>query len=127
MRILSSCPRRDGRRSPSAKVLPGRSGGMYSKDGSGRGRPRERGKTMSDARNTVEEEVYDLLQRFNREGLELRPETDLNAELMIDSVAAMDLIMEIEDSFDIDIPINLVGDLRCIQDLVTLVRKQQGD
>lgn len=82
---------------------------------------------MSDARNRVEEEVYALLQRFNREGLELRPETDLNAELMIDSVAAMDLIMEIEDSFDIDIPINLVGDLRCIQDLVTLVRKQQGD
>ena len=38
----------------------------------------------------------------------------------------MDLIMELEDKFDIDIPINLVTDLRTVQDLVATVRKQQG-
>ncbi len=74
----------------------------------------------------IYEQVYELLQHYNREGRELRPETDLNAELNIDSVAAMDLIMEIEDKYDIDIPINLVADLRTVQDLVTTVRKQQG-
>ena len=33
------------------------------------------------------------------------------ADLNVDSVAAMDLIMEIEDRFEIDIPINLVSDM----------------
>ena len=81
---------------------------------------------MSDGERAIYEEVYALLQRYNREGRELRPDTDLNAELNIDSVAAMDLIMEIEDKFDIDIPINLVADLRTVQDLVATVQKQQG-
>ncbi|HLW28372.1 MAG TPA: acyl carrier protein [Kiloniellales bacterium] len=81
---------------------------------------------MSDSEQKVYDEVLALLQRYNREGRELRPETDLNAELNIDSVAAMDLIMELEDKFDIDIPINLVADLRTVQDLVATVVKQQG-
>ena len=81
---------------------------------------------MSDSEQAIYAEVYALLQRYNREDRELRPDTDLNAELNIDSVAAMDLIMEIEDKFDIDIPINLVADLRTVQDLVATVQKQQG-
>jgi acyl carrier protein len=36
----------------------------------------------------------------------------------------MDLIMEIEDKFGIDIPMNLVSDLRSFQDLVDVVRQQ---
>ncbi len=80
---------------------------------------------MSDTEQSVYDTVCELLQRYNRDGRELRPETDLNAELNIDSVAAMDLIMEIEDKFDIDIPINLVGDLRTVKDLVATVRSQQ--
>jgi acyl carrier protein len=36
----------------------------------------------------------------------------------------MDLIMEIEDKFGIDIPINLLSDLRNLQDLLDVVRQQ---
>jgi acyl carrier protein len=32
--------------------------------------------------------------------------------------------MEIEDKFDIDIPINLVSDLRNLQDLLDVIRQQ---
>jgi hypothetical protein len=42
----------------------------------------------------------------------------------LDSVAAMDLIMEIEDKFGIDIPMNLVADLRNVQDLLDVIRQQ---
>lgn len=79
---------------------------------------------MSDTEQTVYDTVCELLQRYNREGRELRPETDLNAELNIDSVAAMDLIMEIEDKFDIDIPVNQVSELRTVGDLIALARRQ---
>lgn len=80
---------------------------------------------MSENDDAVYDEICTLLQRYNRTGTALRPETDLNAELNIDSVAAMDLIMEIEDRYDIDIPINLVAELRTVRDLVQAVHSQR--
>ncbi len=69
-------------------------------------------------------QVRRLLAKYNPEGRPVTADTDLGADLSIDSVAAMDLVMEIEDHFDIDIPINLVADLRTAGDLVELVRHQ---
>ena len=56
--------------------------------------------------------------------IQIVPATDLAADLNVDSVAAMDLIMEIEDRFEIDIPINLVSDMTTVADLVALVERQ---
>ena len=68
--------------------------------------------------------VTEVLQRYNTTGQTITPSTDLAADLNIDSVAAMDLIMELEDRFDLDIPINLVSDMTTVADLVTLVDRQ---
>jgi acyl carrier protein len=65
-----------------------------------------------------------LLEKYAPAEVDLTPTTDLSGDLNIDSVAAMDLIMEIEDKFGIDIPMNLVSDLRSFQDLVDVVRQQ---
>ena len=72
----------------------------------------------------VTQEVMALLQRYNPEGKPLDASTELGADLSIDSVAAMDLIMEIEDKFDIDIPMNQVAELRTVGDLVALAETQ---
>jgi acyl carrier protein len=69
-------------------------------------------------------EVCAILERYRPAHLELTPSTELSGDLNIDSVAAMDLIMEIEDKFGIDIPINLLSDLRNLQDLLDVVRQQ---
>lgn len=68
--------------------------------------------------------VVAVLERYNPAGHAIGPATDLAADLNVDSVAAMDLIMEIEDRFEIDIPINLVSDMTTVTDLVTLVERQ---
>jgi acyl carrier protein len=78
---------------------------------------------MTDTKRVLSE-VAAILQRFNTAGRQIGPETDLAADLNIDSVAAMDLIMEIEDRFEIDIPINLVSDMTTVADLVALVERQ---
>jgi acyl carrier protein len=65
-----------------------------------------------------------ILKKHAPAEIELTPATDLIGDLSIDSVAAMDLIMEIEDKFGIDIPMNLVSDLRNVQDLEHVVRQQ---
>jgi acyl carrier protein len=68
--------------------------------------------------------VVAVLERYNTAGHAIVPATDLVADLNVDSVAAMDLIMEIEDRFEIDIPINLVSGMSTVEDLVALVERQ---
>ncbi|HEY7765955.1 MAG TPA: phosphopantetheine-binding protein [Aestuariivirgaceae bacterium] len=63
-----------------------------------------------------------LLMPFNYSGVELKPETDISADLSIDSVTVMDFVMEVEDHFDIEIPLNILSETRTMNDLVTVVQ-----
>ena len=73
---------------------------------------------------SIDEAVMALVQRYNSEGKPISRNSEIGADLNIDSVAAMDLIMEIEDKFDVDIPMNQVGELRTIGDLIDLAAGQ---
>lgn len=81
-------------------------------------------KAMQGENDIVFQEIRTLLEAHNPNRIEITAETDLSADLNIDSVAAMDLIMNIEDKFEIDIPLNMVSDLRSVQDLADVVRGQ---
>ena len=83
--------------------------------------------TMISEADEVLREICVLLEAHNLNRIEITEETDLSADLNIDSVAAMDLIMNIEDKFEIDIPLNLVGELRSVRDLAEAVRAQVKD
>ena len=65
-------------------------------------------------------DLYALLQRYNKEGVELTGQTALS-DLNVDSVEIMDLVMELEEKFGIDIPINLLFDVESIGDLAKIV------
>lgn len=69
----------------------------------------------------VLDEIRSLLQPYNPNGAEISLETDFSSELNIDSVAAMNLVMEIEDKFEVDIPINQLPDMNTPKDLVDIV------
>ena len=71
---------------------------------------------------SVRDGVLRLLGRYNPDAKPVSDTTELAADLNIDSVAAMDLIMEIEDHFEIDLPMNQVSDLQTVGDLVGLVQ-----
>ena len=73
------------------------------------------------------EQIYKILENHNRSGVVLEPDTDLAADLQIDSVESMDIIMEIEDRFDIDIPLNSLGDVRKIRNIVELVHERANE
>lgn len=74
---------------------------------------------------TTREEIYAtlcrLLEPFNANGVELSPSTDVSADLSIDSVSVMDFVMEVEDHFEIDIPLNVLSETRTMSDLVAVV------
>ena len=79
----------------------------------------------SDTQSTYEA-LCELLQPFNSAGVALRPTTDISTDLNIDSVSVMDFVMEVEDRFDIDIPLNVLSETRTLSDLVTVVEARAG-
>ena len=76
---------------------------------------------MTLSRDEIFAEICRLLAPFNEKGVELKPTTDISADLNIDSVTVMDFVMEVEDHFDIDIPLNVLSETRTMNDLVGVV------
>ena len=73
--------------------------------------------------STALEAIREQLAPYNKHGIELTEATDINADLNIDSVAILDLLMTIEDAYDISIPINLLADVRTVGELAETVQK----
>ena len=68
--------------------------------------------------------LVDLLKPFNLENKPLFESTDIPAELNIDSVGVLDFIMEVEDHFDIEIPMNAVANIRSVGELANYVQSR---
>jgi acyl carrier protein len=79
---------------------------------------------MSPAQESTFEVLKRLLEPFNTAGIDLKPETDISADLNIDSVTVMDFVMEVEDHFDIDIPLNVLAETRTMAELVQAVESR---
>jgi acyl carrier protein len=53
--------------------------------------------------------------------------TELTGQLELDSLKVMDLMLAVEDDFDISVPINAIAEVRTVGDLATQIQKiQQG-
>jgi acyl carrier protein len=65
--------------------------------------------------------ICKLLEPFNSAGATLSPATDISTDLNIDSVTVMDFVMEVEDHFDIEVPLNVLAETRTIADLAKVV------
>jgi acyl carrier protein len=72
----------------------------------------------------ITRDICALLSGHNKDGITLTAQTDIPAELNIDSVGVLDFIMDVEDKFDIEIPMNVVAETRTIGDLVAVVAKR---
>jgi acyl carrier protein len=86
--------------------------------------------STTEATEASRAEIFDsickLLSPFNYSGIELSPDTDISADLNIDSVTVMDFVMEVEDHFDIEIPLNVLSETRTMGDLVKVVEAGIG-
>lgn len=61
--------------------------------------------------------LYAHLQPMAAEGTTVDEDTDLVGDLGLDSLKVMDLLLEVEDEFDISIPLNALADVRTARDL----------
>lgn len=65
------------------------------------------------------------LRENNPEDIELTEETDMTTDLNVDSVAVMDLMFQLEEHFDISIPLNALIDVYTIGELAKLIQAQR--
>lgn len=77
---------------------------------------------MTPQETEIFNKLAELLKPFNEKGIELKPETEIAVDLAIDSVSVMDFVMEVEDHFDIDIPLNVLSDTHTMKDLTGVVK-----
>jgi acyl carrier protein len=62
-----------------------------------------------------------LIEPFAEPGRELNEGTELVTDLKLDSVKVMNLMLQIEDHFDISVPLNVLPDIRTIKDLAAQI------
>ena len=68
-------------------------------------------------------QLLEILKPFTKEGQQLKEETKLVGELGLDSLQVMQVLLKIEDHFDISIPLNNLPTIQTIQELVLEIEK----
>ena len=69
------------------------------------------------------ETIYSLIEPINKKGIKVGPDTTFATDLELDSLTVMDLVAEIEDEFDILLPLNMLPDLETVENVADAVEK----
>ena len=78
------------------------------------------------SREQILDQVYDVLKPHAKKGQMLGEDTELVGDLDLDSVQVLELLLEIEDQFDISIPLNTLPDIHTVKDLARELEKIAG-
>ena len=71
----------------------------------------------------LQTQLYQILKPFVPAGFKLETETDLVADLDLDSMKVMDIVADVEDTFDIAVPLNILPEVRTVSDFVGQIQK----
>ena len=73
------------------------------------------------SRDGIFVEIARLLERFRAGDAAITSETVIAEDLTMDSLQVMDLMMELEDRFDVSIPLNLVPEIATVGQLADTI------
>ena len=76
---------------------------------------------------TILQALKEILQPFVPRGQAVDEDTDLVADLGLDSLKVMKILESVEDRFDISIPLNVLPDVRTVKDFAIQIQKLDGD
>lgn len=82
---------------------------------------------MTLSRDTTLARLLELIEPFNRKGLTLTETTRFAEDLELDSLTVMDLVANMEDEWDINIPLNLLPDLETIGQVADAIGKLKAE
>ena len=70
-----------------------------------------------------ERDTIEILKRISRRPIEPAPEKELLADLGFDSLQVLELVGELEDHFEVAVPLNDLTHIRTVGQIVAEVRK----
>jgi acyl carrier protein len=79
------------------------------------------------AADHVVAEIVRLLEPHRKTDAPIGPETDIATELSLDSLAVMNMLMDVEERFDVSIPLNVVPEIRTVGDLALAIKDAKKD
>lgn len=68
-------------------------------------------------------DLYDGLAKLTKGRYEIDENTELAGHLNLDSLQVMELVLDVEDHFDISIPVNVLPDVKTVKDLAMQIEK----
>ncbi|MEX2525634.1 MAG: acyl carrier protein [Gammaproteobacteria bacterium] len=78
---------------------------------------------MTHDNNDITGQLCQRLSHLTESKIEIEPDMNLIDTLALDSMKVLNLVMEIEDEFDISVPINALADVHTVRDLATLIHQ----
>lgn len=79
------------------------------------------------ARTATHARLVELITPFNKKGVALTEDTSFANDLELDSLTVMDLVANIEDEWDLNIPLNLLPDLETVGQLTDAVERLKDE
>ncbi len=76
---------------------------------------------MQNSYESVLAQVKSGLAPFIKNNSELTENTDLLSDLGLDSVQVLEMVLEMEERFDISIPVNKLSDVHTLRDLAQVL------
>jgi acyl carrier protein len=70
--------------------------------------------------------VIELVRPLAPQGREVREDTDLVSDLEFDSLKVMNLVEQVEDRFDVSVPLNILPDIRTVRDFAVQLQRIIG-
>jgi len=77
-------------------------------------------------RETELARLIELIEPFNKKGIVVAEATSFANDLELDSLTVMDLVANIEDEWDINMPLNLLPDLETVGQVADAVARLKG-
>jgi acyl carrier protein len=76
----------------------------------------------------IVEQIAQELKPFTEEGTVIGADTDLSKDLGLDSVKVMEMMLDIEDRYDVAVPVNRLADVHTVGDLAEAIQRilQEG-
>ena len=69
--------------------------------------------------------ICEKLEEIDPENKNLTEATDLTTDVHLDSASTMNLVFTLEETLDISVPLNDLGNLRTVGDLAALLQRLQ--
>ena len=76
--------------------------------------------------DSVLAEIINALLPFKKSDAQITADTDIARDLKLDSLAVMDLLMVLEDKFDVSIPLNMVAEITTVGQLAKAIRDEKA-